>query len=317
MLGNIIKRFSVVEKTFSSQNEHLTVGIANINSEAGNLQANQASVVSAMDQFLAKKVNIAIFPEFCLSGYFYEPERECQTFMENVTLEKLASWVSDLTTRYINDTLQMIVLNGLEKSSIEDGRFFNTTLLVDKDGCSLIPEKTYKKTFLPGGETSFCHSGINDTLVLETAWGRFGVLTCYDICFAPLITDLVYRHLIDGLIVTAAWRKQGKRTYSELGIINSTYHQTQWEIILPALAAQNQIWIMAANSVGTHSVKCLNYCGRSGIWAPSGINMILGSDSEDQLLILHNITIQEALSSEREPFGVLKDYSQLSSYGKK
>ncbi len=312
----MIKRFNVVEKTFSSQTDHLTVGIANINSEARNLQANQASVVSALDQFLSNKVNIAIFPEFCLSGYFYEPEEECQTFMESVALEKLSSWLDDLATQYINDTLQVIVLNGLENSSLEDGRFFNTTLIVDKDGFSLIPQKTYKKTFLPDKEKAFCHSGVNDTLVIETAWGRFGVLTCYDICFAPLVADLLYGHKLDGLIVTAAWRRQGERTFFELGITDSAYHQTQWEMILPALAAQNQIWVMAANSVGPHSIKGLNYCGRSGIWAPSGINMILGSDSEDQLLILHNIAIQEALSNERDSFGVLKDFSQLSHYRK-
>ncbi|BCL61791.1 hypothetical protein DGMP_24840 [Desulfomarina profundi] len=302
----------MVEKKFSTQNDNLTVGIANINSEAGNLQANQAAVVSALDQFLSEKVNIAIFPEFCLSGYFFEPEGDCQTFMENATFEKLSSWLNDLTARYINDTLQVIVLNGLEKVSTEQGYFYDTTLLLDKNGYSLSPEKTYKKTFLPSFEKKFCRSGINDTLVMETLWGKFGVLTCYDVCFAPLINDLVYNHQIDGLIVTAAWRKQGERMYPELGIKDSTYHQTQWETILPALAGQNQIWLMAANSVGPHSIKGLDYCGRSGTWAPSGINMIMGSDSEEQLLILHNIDIQGTLSNEREPFGVLRDYSELA-----
>ncbi len=270
-----------------------------------------------MDQFLSQKVNIAIFPEFCLSGYFYEPESDCQTFMENTTFEKLGAWLNDLTARYINDTLQVIVLNGLEEAPTDQGWFYNTTLLLDKNGYSLAPEQTYKKTFLPSFEKIFCKSGVNDALVVETSWGRFGVLTCYDICFAPLITDLVYNYKIDGLIVTAAWRKQGKRTYPELGIKDSAYHQTQWEMILPALAAQNQIWIMASNSVGPHSIKDLDYCGRSGIWAPSGINMILGSDSEDQLLILHNIAIQGTLSNERDPFGVLRDYSQFAHQGKK
>lgn len=315
--GNIIKRFNVVEKTFSTINDNLTVGIANINSVPGNLIANQAGATSALDQFLSKKVNIAIFPEFSLSGYLYEPERDCRTFMENVTFEKLGSWLNTLAARFINDTLQVIVLSGLEIVPTDHGWFYDTTLVIDKNGCSVAPEKTYKKTFLPCLEKKFFRSGINDTLVMETPWGRFGVLTCYDICFAPLVNDLVYNHQIDGLIVTAAWRKQGERTFPELGIRDSIYHQTQWEIIMPALAAQNQIWLFAANSVGPHSIKGLDYCGRSGIWAPSGINMILGSDSYDQLLILQNINIQETLSNERASFGILRDYYQSGHHGNK
>lgn len=70
-------------------------------------------------------------------------------------------------------------------------------------------------------------------------------------------------------------------------------------MIMPTLAFQNQVWIMAANAVGLHSLEGIEYCGGSGIWAPSGINMLKGSDTKEELLILHNIDMIHEVEAER------------------
>ena len=46
------------------------MGIANIGQTPGNLEANQDRIIDALDTFSAHQVNLAIFPEYSLSGYF-------------------------------------------------------------------------------------------------------------------------------------------------------------------------------------------------------------------------------------------------------
>lgn len=303
--------FKIHELFYSDQNSHLSVGIANINSVKADLASNQAKILSALESFSAQKVNMVVFPEYCLSAYFWESENECRPFMENTTLDCLAPWLDTLVQTFINDTLQYIVVNGLVKTKQDKIKFYNTTLVLDRDGYNLAPNRTYRKTFLPGLEKNYITSGVNDTLVLDTAYGKLGFLTCYDICFSQMASELVYSHQVEILVVTAAWRKQGERIYPGLGIQETTYYQFLWEKFLPSLAFQHQVWVVAANAVGSHSLEGLDYCGRSGIWAPSGINMIQGSDSDEELLILHNIALKEDIAAERESFCYLDDFRQI------
>ena len=79
-------------------------------------------------------------------------------------------------------------------------------------------------------------------------------------------------------------------------------------MLLPSLACQNQVWVMAANAVGPHSLDGLDYCGGSGICAPSGINMIKGSDTKEELLILHNIDIAHEVEAERKDYCYIDDF---------
>ncbi len=79
-------------------------------------------------------------------------------------------------------------------------------------------------------------------------------------------------------------------------------------MILPTLAFQNQVWVMASNAVGPHSLDGLDYCGGSGIWAPSGINMIKGSDTKEELLILHNIDMIHEVETERKDYCYIDDF---------
>ncbi len=289
----------IVEKFFSENLENISIGIANINPKTKDLEGNKNSIIEALNLFSEKKVNLVIFPEYCLSGYFWENEKECRSYMEKICLDHLTDWLDGIVRSYVNQTLQYIVFNGLKKNREDTNKFFNISLVLDQTGNYFDKDKTYKKTFLPRFEEKYISSGINDTLVIETAWGRFGFLTCWDIAFPQLVRKLVKMNDLDGLIVNAAWRKQGKREYKGLNIKENAYYKVLWNLILPALAFQNQVWVMAANAVGPHSLEGIDYCGCSGIWAPSGINMIKGSDIKEEFLILHNIDMVHEVNKER------------------
>ena len=61
-----------------------------------------------------------------------------------------------------------------------------------------------------------------------------------------------------------------------------------------ASSATNQVWTFACNAVGTHGVSGVTFWGGSGIWAPSGLNLIQASHINEELLIVHNLDIEGA-----------------------
>ncbi|MCP4670948.1 MAG: carbon-nitrogen hydrolase family protein [Desulfobacula sp.] len=292
----------IVEKYFSENMENISVGIANINPETRNLEQNKNKIIKALEVFSEKKANLVIFPEYCLTGYFWENEKDCQTYMKNNCLDKLKDWLDKIVKTYLSETLQYIVFNGLKKNRKDSGKFFNVTLVLDQSNSYFNKNRTYIKTFLPELEEKYLLSGINDTLVLETKWGKFGFLTCWDIAFPKLARKLVKTKKIDALIVNAAWRKQGTIEYKTLNIKKTSYNKYLWDLILPAMAFQNQTWVMAANAVGPHSLAGIDYCGNSGIWAPSGVNILKASDSKEELLILHNINMMHEVKAEHKEY---------------
>jgi len=63
--------FIIIERAFSSDDRHLSLGIANLHAVVPDIEANKDKMLGTLEVSQAKKVNLAIFPEFCLSGYFW------------------------------------------------------------------------------------------------------------------------------------------------------------------------------------------------------------------------------------------------------
>ena len=73
--------FPVIERSYSDDPEGLSVGLANISAVVPDIDANKDKILRAARVFKEKRVNLAVFPEFCLSGYFWEDEDACWPYM--------------------------------------------------------------------------------------------------------------------------------------------------------------------------------------------------------------------------------------------
>jgi hypothetical protein len=62
--------FRITERWFSNNKDFPTIGIANIHAVVPDIEANKDKITRAVEIFKERKVNLAIFLEFCLSGYF-------------------------------------------------------------------------------------------------------------------------------------------------------------------------------------------------------------------------------------------------------
>jgi predicted amidohydrolase len=307
-----VDEYLVVERAFSDDPALPTVGLANISAVVPGIEENKAKVERACRVFKERGVNLAVFPEFVLSGCFWDDEDACRGYMEQALTEHHLEWIDQRIRPLLDDTLQLIVLNNLTRGP--RGKFLNTTFLVSADVPDpLDPRYTYTKVFLPGLEKRFTASGRDDRLILNSSTGpeRLGFTTCYDYLFNDLLREYSVIDEVDVLIEVAAWRGYALRDYPGMNVRTDRYYGKLWDNVMAASSATNQVWTIACNAVGRHGISGAHYWGGSGIWAPSGLCLIQASHFAEELVVVHNIDFAGAKTQEHDDFDYGFDFSEV------
>jgi predicted amidohydrolase len=163
----------------------------------------------------------------------------------------------------------------------ETGRLFNTSLLLGADGELLA---TYRKVHLFGfgeGEPKVMTPG--DKVVVRDG---LGLATCYDLRFPEM-----FRALLDGgaevVLMPAAW--PAKRVH-------------HWRLLSQARAVENQTYVVACNTGGTHSGVPMG--GHSMVVDPWGEVLAEAGDGEEVLVVDLDL---EHVRTTRTGFPVLAD----------
>jgi len=305
-----VDEFTIVQRSYSDDESKLSVGLANIHAEVPGVEANRDKILRATRIFAQRGVNIAVFPEFCLSGYFWEEREDCLAYMHEAIAESHAGWIERELQPLLGSDLEAIVLNGLTAATQAD-RFLNRTFVVGRDHDYLADENTYDKVFLPGIEKDYTDSGRDDRLVLQTRHGRLGFTTCYDYLFSELLREYSMVEEVDALVQIASWRATGRRDYARMNRRTDHYYGQLWDSVMAASSATNQVWTIACNAVGSHGVSGAAFWGGSGIWAPSGICLIQASHVAEELVIVHNVDLEGVQESEKDDFDYGFDFKQV------
>ncbi len=310
MAMNSVEEFLIAERSYGEDESKLSVGLANIHAAVPDIAANKDKILRAASIFKQRGVNIAVFPEFCLSGYFWDARDECVAYMNEAVTEQHRDWIERELQPLIGGDLEAIVLNNLTAAE-EPGRFLNRTFVVGRDADYLADENTYDKVFLPGIEKDHTVSGRDDRLVVQTRHGRLGFTTCYDYLFSELLREYSMVEDVDAVVQIASWRAAGGRDYPGMNQRTDHYYGELWDAVMPASSATNQIWTIACNAVGRHGVTGAAFWGGSGIWAPSGICLIQASHVNEELVVVHNVDIEGARESEKDDFDYAFDFKQI------
>jgi predicted amidohydrolase len=302
--------FLIVERSYSDDESKLSVGLANIHADVPDVEANKDKILRAVRIFAQRGVNICVFPEFCLSGYFWDAREDCLAYMREAVTEQHADWIERELQPLIGDRLEAIVLNNLTAGAAEDC-FLNRTFVIGRDADYLDDESTYDKVFLPGIEKDYTESGRDDRLVVNTRHGRLGFTTCYDYLFSELLREYAMVEEVDAIVQIASWRAAGQRDYPSMNRRSGQYYGELWDAVMPASSATNQVWTIACNAVGRHGVTGAQFWGGSGIWAPSGMCLIQASHTNEELVIVHNVDIEGARDFERDDFDYGFDFKEI------
>lgn len=298
----------VIERRFSDDGSKLSIALANIHAVVPGIEENRDKILKIVDMLKAKKVNMIIFPEFALTGYFWDDEKACWPYIEGGVMENNEKLLASLESK-LDETLQFIILNTIRKS--KEKKYYNSTIVINKKFDYRDPEYIYDKIFLPGIEKEYTISGLTDRLVINTEWGRFGFTTCYDYCFNLLLQDYSLEHHVDAIIQVASWRSQSVRDYSGMNVYSDVYYGYLWDLLMASQAASNQIWTIAVNAVGRHGISGAEFWGGSGIWAPSGMKLVQGSHTNEQIIIVRNIDIKGEIQFEKDDFNYALDFFEV------
>ena len=227
-----------------------TLGLANIAADVPGIEANKEKILAALDIFIEHGVNIAVFPEFCLSGYFWDGP-DCLPYMEEAVTENHLGWLEQEVRGRLGGPLRLVVMNNITRGT--GGLFRNTTFFVaDAASHDLLDDATtYDKVFLPGIEKRFTESGRDDRLVVRSPVSGIvaGFTTCYDYLFQDLLREYKYFDEVNLIVQLASWRAASVRDYPGLNRRTDEYYGLLWDTVIPAFSATNQLWTVACLSL--------------------------------------------------------------------
>ena len=306
-----VDEFLIAERSYCDDESKLSVGLANIRAEVPDIEANKDKILRAARIFKERDVNVALFPEFCLSGYFWDERDDCLAYMEQALhrqphrLDRVRAAAAARRHLPGDRPEQPHGRGRTAASSTPPSRSAG-----DRD--YLDPENSYDKVFLPGIEKEYTDSGRDDRLVVETELRQASA--------SPLATTTSSASCCAS---TRSWTRSTpscrsrrgapprNRDYAGMNVRTDHYYGDLWDFVMPASSATNQFWTIACNAVGRHGVTGAPFWGGSGIWAPSGLCLIQASRFNEELVIVHNLDIEGARAAEKDDFNYAFDFKEI------
>ena len=228
----------------------------------GDRAGNLARVVEHLRAAAKAGSHLAVFPECALSGYAFETAAEAHAAADTVPGDS-----SEALGRACAETGCAAVCGLLER---EGERLYNTAVVVGPAG---LVGRHRKAHVVRVAADTFVTLG--DRLdVFEVAGARVGVLICYEVRFPEAARALALRGA-NVLALPTNWPRGAE--------VNPT-------IMVPARAAENNLYILAANRSG--SERALSYIGQSAIRGPDG--SVLAQAGPDEAVLQAEIRPETA-----------------------
>jgi predicted amidohydrolase len=138
----------------------------------GELDANRAAGVAAVQNAAARGATIVLLPELSASGYVFRDIAEARTLAEPADGPTAAGW-ADLARRH-----DITIVGGICERGA-GGLLYNTALVVNAGGV----RAAYRKAHLWDAEKLVFTPGDAPPPVIETAGTLLAVMICYDLEF--------------------------------------------------------------------------------------------------------------------------------------
>ena len=233
----------------------MRVAVAQMEPRLAEKERNLDAALERLEEAAAAGAQLLVLPECAIPGYMFDSAEEALPYAEEIpgpTTEAFERECARLGVHAITGLLE------------RDGdSLYNAAILVGPDG--LIG--SYRKTHLPFlGVDRFVTPG-DEFKVFDTALGRIGLIICYDLRF-PEVTRTLALHGADMVALPTNFPMAAK---------------LQCDVIAPARAAENRIYLLVANRVGKE--RWGEFCGWSQIVDPYGTRLAEAGETEEALLV--------------------------------
>lgn len=148
----------------------------------GEARGNRDAIIAEARAAAAEGARIVVFPELAASGYSFRDVDELQALAEPRDGELLLEWQG------LAEELDIMIVAGYAELD-PSGTVFNSAVIVDATGVLA----HYRKVHLWDFENELFTAGEELPPVIDTKFGRIGLLICYDLEFPEWVRTLALR----------------------------------------------------------------------------------------------------------------------------
>lgn len=178
------------------------------------------------------------------------------------------------------------IVERLQTPGREGKRLANTSLVYGPDGARVAVYRKIHRFGFGAGEPRLMEAGEELVGLTLPTGHRAGLSTCYDLRFPEL------------------YRQYGDRDV-ELSLIPAAWPMARvehWRVLLRARAIENQTFVLACNTAGTHAETEMG--GHSAVIDPNGVVLAEAGEGEE---VLRAEIDPSLVAQQRESFPVLRD----------
>ena len=242
----------------------LKVGLGQINPALGNLSRNIAIYEELFTLAKAQAVDLLIFPELGLTGYF----------LRDMVPEVALREESAILTRLKDMSREIPIATGFVEESKEH-LFYNAGIYLEDGEVRHIHRKVYLPTYGMFDEQRYFARG-KMVRAFDSKFGRAALLICEDL-WHPSTAYIAFQDGADFLLVLSSSPGRGVDLGEKL-VISDT-----WETLNKTYAKLFSQFIFFANRVGYEDG--INFWGGSEIITPEGQQVAKGRYFQDELVV--------------------------------
>jgi len=242
----------------------LKVGLGQINPALGNLSRNIAIYEELFTLAKAQAVDLLIFPELGLTGYF----------LRDMVPEVALREDSAILTRLKDMSREIPIATGFVEESKEH-LFYNAGIYLEDGEVRHIHRKVYLPTYGMFDEQRYFARG-KMVRAFDSKFGRAALLICEDL-WHPSTAYIAFQDGADFLLVLSSSPGRGVDLGEKL-VISDT-----WETLNKTYAKLFSQFIFFANRVGYEDG--INFWGGSEIITPEGQQVAKGRYFQEELVV--------------------------------
>lgn len=270
---------------------HIPVACCQLAPRIGDLAYNRRLMERSIRAAAQLGARVVVLPELAQSGYVFHDLAEAQSLAETQEGPALQLWQA------LARELDIVIVGGFCER-LDETRVANSAALVDGTGLRAV----YRKAHLWDGENTLFTPGDAPPPVVDTAYGRIGVMVCYDLEF-PEWVRLPALAGADLLCAPVNW-PDGPRPAIE---------RPAEVVRVQANAAVNRLFIAACDRHGGE--RGVNWVQGSVIVDPDGYPLAGPAEEGGEQILVATLKLDEARNKRISQHNHLHDDRRPELYG--
>lgn len=218
-------------------NKYIKVAVIQMNIVQGDIAYNLGNAVKKVEEAANNGSDFICLPEAFATGVNF---MQLHNTAQSVQDSEILNTMKELAMKH----KVTIVFGMIERDG--DSRIFDSAFVVNDKGEI---DGKYRRRVLWYGETSFIDGFTEEPMLIETKFGKIGIIIGYEIFF-PETCRKYYENNVAMIVCIA-------------NIFKSLAEKTV--VLLRARAVENQCYFLFVSSIGTHTLVSDTYMGRSAI----------------------------------------------------